>query len=105
MKFLNIKDFTNGWFIGSFEPSIFFSNEFEIGHLSLKKGHVADGHYHKSHVEINYIVCGKALIGDTILLPGDFFVYEPYDKSFVEYLEDTELIVIKNPAVKNDKFF
>jgi len=105
MKFSNINDFKNGWFLGDFEPSILHSSEIEIGHLSLKKGHKADGHFHKSHIEINYIVCGKALIGDRILNVGDFFIFEPFDKSFVEYLEDSEIIVIKNPAVKNDKFF
>lgn len=105
MKFLNIKDYKNGWFIGDFEPAILLSKQLEIGHLSLEKGHKADGHYHKNHIEINYIVCGKALIDDKILYAGDFFIFEPFDKSFVEYLEDTELIVFKNPAVKNDKFF
>ena len=40
-----------------------------------------------------------------ILIEDDIFIYEPLDKSHVEFLEDTILLVIKNPSTKNDKHY
>lgn len=101
----HISSFKNGWIIGDFFPSLFQSKELEIGHLKLKAGEKADGHFHKKHTEFNYIIRGKAKIEQEVFGDGDFFIYEPYDKANVEYLEDTDLLVIKTPAVKNDKFY
>lgn len=105
MKLSKINQFKNGWIVGDFTPSLFISDQVDIGILNCEKGHVADGHYHKLHTEYNVIIYGKAKINNLILSEGDIFVYEPYDKSHVEYLEDTKLLVIKTPATKNDKFY
>lgn len=102
---MNIKDFKNGWIVGDFQPSLFISKHLDIGVLYLKKGQVGDGHFHKKHIEYNIIINGKAKINDKILNNGDIFIYDKLQKSNVEYLEDTILLVIKNPSTKNDKYY
>ena len=89
----------------NFSPSLFECRDLEIAVFKLEKGHQADGHFHKTHTEYNYIIRGQAQIGEKLLGAGDFFIYEPYDKAFVKYLEDTDLLVIKTPSVKNDKYY
>jgi hypothetical protein len=102
---MNIENFKNGWIVGNFEPSLFKSESVDIGILFLKSGEKGDGHFHKIHTEYNIIINGKAKINENILINGDIFIYNPFEKSNVEYLEDTTLLVVKTPATKNDKYY
>ena len=102
---MNIKDFTNGWVVGDFLPSIIKTQDIGVGVLYLKAGEKGDGHYHMEHVEYNIILQGSAEKDGALLKTGDIFVYECGEKSFVEYKEDTILLVLKSPSVKNDKYF
>lgn len=104
MKFNKIENFERGWIVGGFSPALFYSDIVDIGILKCDSGHKADGHYHTKHIEYNIIISGEAKVNDRVLVDGDIFIYEPHDKSFVEYTKDTILLVIKNPSVKNDKY-
>lgn len=105
MKIDNLKNYKRNWIVGNFEPSLFKTNSVDIGVLFCKKGDTGDGHYHLNHTEYNLIINGKVKINDNTLLTEDIFIYEPHDKSNVIFLEDTTLLVIKNPSTKNDKFY
>ena len=105
MKFGNINNFVRGWVVGNFEPSLFKTIDNDIGILRVSKGDKSDGHFHKEHTEYNIIINGKVKIQDNILIENDIFIYEPLDKSFVEFLEDTTLLVINNPSTDNDKHY
>lgn len=102
---MNIKNFYKGWIIGNFEPSIIKTTEFDIGILDLKAGEIGDGHFHKQHIEYNIIISGKAKIKNKIYSDGDVFIYNPFERSDVEYLSNTKILVIKTPATKNDKYY
>jgi quercetin dioxygenase-like cupin family protein len=104
MKFYNIKNMIRGWFIGNFEPSIFKTCDFEVGHHLHTPGAEGQDHYHKIATELNYIVSGKVRVSSRICCDGDFFLYEPGDITDVEFVEDTHLIVIKWPSVPEDKY-
>ena len=105
MKFGKFSDYRGGWLVGDFNPSLFKTNANDIGVLYCKEGEKGDGHFHKEHVEYNVILDGSVLIDDKKLNTGDIFIYEPTDKSYVEFLKDTILLVIKNPDTKNDKYY
>jgi len=104
MKIDNISNYYKGWILGNFNPSLFNAN-IDIGILHLLKGHKSDNHFHKIHVEYNIIITGKAKVDGIILSSGDIFIYNPLEKSNVEFLEDCILLVIKNPSSKNDKYY
>lgn len=99
------ENFIKGWIIGHFSPSIYTTNDIEIGIHYLKKGDKSDGHYHKLATEYNFIVNGKAKFNDVILSDGDVFIFEKNEFSTVEYLEDTSLVVVKLPSISNDKYY
>lgn len=106
MRTLNLKEhFINGWVVGDFAPSLINSRDVEVGVHFLTKGTRGDGHYHKVATEYNFITSGKVLIQGKVLVAGDAFVFEKLDKSELEFLEDTSLVVIKIPSVKNDKHY
>jgi quercetin dioxygenase-like cupin family protein len=100
----NILLYKNGWILGNFQPSLFDSN-IDIGILRFEKGHKSDNHYHKLHTEYNIIIEGSAYVNGVLLSNGDIFIYKPMEKSKVEFIENTTLLVIKNPSTKNDKFY
>lgn len=100
----NIKQYTNGWYIGNFTPAVLQSKDFEIAHHSYPKGFEGNPHTHKIAAEYNYIVTGSLVASGQTLKRGDIFVYEPFDISDVIFLEDTDLIIVKVPSVPNDKY-
>ena len=104
MKIHRIDDMTKGWFVGNFEPSIFKTEEFEVGHHKHPKGDPTQNHYHKKSTEINVIIKGKMIVNGKELKAGDIFSFEPYEVAEAEFLEDTELIVVRNASVPDDKY-
>ncbi len=105
MKFGKFSDYKGGWLVGDFKPSLFKTDVNDVGVLYCKKGDKGDGHFHKKHTEYNIILDGSVLIEDKKLYTGDIFIYEPKDRSYVEFLENTILLVVKNPATKDDKYY
>ena len=104
MKVSSLKDFTNGWFVGDFNPSIFKNPFFEVAHHKHTKGQETFPHYHKVTNELNYIVSGELMVSGQKLKGGDMWIYEPNEVSDVEFLDDTELIVIRWPSIPTDKY-
>lgn len=100
----NIKNFTNGWIIGDFNPALLKTKDFEIAHHFYPKGFKGIQHTHKIATEYNYILSGKLVASEIMLESGDIFIYEPHDVSNVLFLEDTNLIIIKTPSLPNDKY-
>jgi len=104
MKTSRITDFKAGWFIGDFEPTLLKTKEFEVAHHHYKAGTKSTPHYHAIATEYNYIVRGWLNAGGEDLMSGDIFIYEPNDVAQVEFLADTDLIIIKTPSVVGDKY-
>ena len=104
MKQSNIKNFREGWVVGNFDPSIFKNPFFEVAHHSHKKNDVTFPHYHQVTNELNYIVRGEMMVDKKHLKAGDMWIYEPWDISDVEFLEDTDLMIIRWPSIPSDKY-
>lgn len=104
MKIFDIKDMQRGWFVGNFFPSVLHTELFEVGVKSFLRDESHQNHYHKIATEINYISKGTVKINDEILTAGKIFIIYPGDPSDINFLEDTEIFVIKFPSVIGDKF-
>lgn len=102
---MNLTDFTRGWVVGDFTPSLVQTKDVEIGILELKAGEKGDSHYHARHQEHNLILFGTVRAKGKLHFEGDIFTYSPGEKSDVQFLEDTKLLVIKSPATKGDKHY
>jgi quercetin dioxygenase-like cupin family protein len=104
MKVYNIEDMTRGWFVGNFDPAALKTDQFEVGYHRHKAGDPTQDHYHKESTEVSVILKGKILLNGKQLSSGDIFVFEPYTVSEGEYLEDTDLIVVRNASKPGDKY-
>lgn len=104
MKIYDLKNFTRGWFVGNFEPTILKTKEFEIGIASHKKDENWPKHYHKVATEFNVILNGKIKLNDTVLDKNKIFVVEKEEVTKIQFLEDSVILVIKTPSVPGDKY-
>jgi len=104
MKIYNLKDYTKGWFIGDFEPSVLKTKNFEVGFLSHHKGEKWPVHYHKLATEINYLISGRMVIQGKELIAGTVFMIEPNEIADPQFLEDCKVICIKIPSIPGDKY-
>lgn len=107
MRFLKLsRDFVDGVLIGRHPfPSIFTSDAVEVAIQSRQKGNKEDNHYHKTVIQYNCIVKGKVSVDGHILSDGDIFVQERHDKADYEFLEDTDLLIIRLPSISGDKHY
>jgi quercetin dioxygenase-like cupin family protein len=99
-----LEDFTRGWLIGDFEPSLIRTKDFEVGILTHIKGEVWPKHYHKLADEYNVLVKGKMTVNGTELNTGDVFIIEKNEVSEPKFLEDCTVLVIKIPSIIGDKY-
>lgn len=104
MKHDVIKNYSRGWFIGDFEPSIIRTKEFEVGILTHKKGEYWPKHHHKIATEINVLLEGSMSINDIQINVGDIFVIEPNENSSPIFYADCTVLCIKTPSVIGDKY-
>lgn len=104
MEIRRIEDFTRGWIIGNFDPSLLKTDKFEVGLLRHKAGEVWPKHYHKVGTEYNVLVNGKMIIQDKELNSGDVFVFTPGEIADPIFLEDCTVLVVKVPSIPGDKY-
>ena len=104
MKIDKMSNMIGGWFVGDFDPSVYKTDQFEVCYKQHHQGEIWDNHYHKIATEINYLIRGEMKINDTLLCEGDIFLIEPHEISVPEFLTDCELIVVKTPSIKGDKY-
>ena len=104
MEIFDIKEMTNGWFVGDFEPSIYKTNKCEVGVKTYKKGDTEEKHYHSKAYEITGIIKGKVKMNNSIINQGEFVLLGKDEATDFEALEDTITVVFKSTSVKNDKF-
>jgi quercetin dioxygenase-like cupin family protein len=110
IKYGHISDFKSGWILGNFRPSIIKTEDVEVGIHHMPKGYIGDKHYHEHASEWNFIISGKVVLrlkyGSIEFRAGQYWLYEPGQKSNLEFLEDTVLVVVKSPSMAvNDKFY
>jgi hypothetical protein len=99
----SITDYTRGWFIGDFEPSILKTKEFEVALLTHAEGEVWPDHFHAIATEYNLLVSGSMQINDTQIAPGTIFVILPGEIVKPIFHEDCTIVCVKVPSVPTDK--
>ena len=104
MKVTRLSDYTRGWVIGDFEPSVLRTKDFEVAVLTHKQGEQWPAHYHKEGIEYNILISGKMVIQGTELNAGDVFVLDRYEVADPVFLEDCKVVCVKTPSIPSDKF-
>lgn len=104
MKKYNLNQFTRGWVVGDFEPSIIRTKDFEFMVRSYNSGETESEHIHKIADEITVIVNGTFIMNGEVLTSGDIIHLSPGDPTDFKCLDSGSTAVIKTPSVMGDKF-
>jgi mannose-6-phosphate isomerase-like protein (cupin superfamily) len=105
MKIDNLKDFTGGWFVGNFHPSVLPTDKFEVAVKQYKAREKERRHMHKEATEITLILDGQALFNGQMVHAGQIVTLEPGEWNTFETLTAVTTVVIKTPSVIGDKYF
>lgn len=100
---MNVNEYTKGWLVGNFEPSLINSKDIEVGLKYYKKGDKESSHVHKIITEYTIVVSGKIKMNDEVYIEKDIVTILPNVPTNFESLEDSITLVIKTPSIPSDK--
>lgn len=103
MKISRIENFTNGWFIGNFEPSILRVEAFEVCLKTIRKGEKQGLARQKVATEVSLLIEGKALVNGHEFVEGDVWLLDSMESADFVALEDCKIIGVKSPSLPADK--
>jgi quercetin dioxygenase-like cupin family protein len=103
MKLERVENFTGGWFIGDFSPSLLATSDFEVCIKHFKAGDFEPNHFQERATEFTIVVSGLCRMGSIVLSPGDILVLDPGETSDFLAIEDSVVIGIKTPSIPEDK--
>ena len=67
MELHNIDQFTKGWFVGAFKPTLIDTNDVEVAIKYYRAGDAEARHHHRIATEITAVISGKIRMNK----PGD----------------------------------
>ena len=103
MIFGKVADYTRGWFIGDFEPSLVRVQQFETCYKSFKAGDKELPAVQVVATELTLVVHGGAMINGTVLNEGDLCLVLPGESADFLALTDCRVVGIKFPSAPDDK--
>jgi quercetin dioxygenase-like cupin family protein len=104
MKKDRLTDFTGGWFIGNFSPSLLKTNDVEVAVKHYKSGYYDKEHYHKIGTEYTVIVKGRVKMSGKEYSEGDVLTISPLESTDFLALTEATTVVVKIPGASNDKY-
>jgi len=104
MKVCELNNFTGGWFVGNFEPSLLKTEDVECAVKLYKANDREKLHYHAIATEITVIVSGTVEMNGISYSAGSIIVLEPSDASDFYAVTDAVTAVVKVPSVIGDKY-
>jgi hypothetical protein len=103
MKKYSVSDFTLGWLVGNFEPSLFKNQNLEVGIKRFNAGDTELAHYQLTAHEITVVIAGKIRLGRDTFVENDVIEVFPLEIADFESLTDSILVCIKYPSLPSDK--
>ena len=104
MTIHHIDEFTKGWFVGDFSPTLVSTPHVEVGIKIYKAGAVEPSHHHTVATELTVVISGRVQMMKQILLPGQIMRIEPGESTEFQALDDSVTVVVKSPCVAGDKY-
>lgn len=104
MDLFKIENMFKGWFIGDFEPSLYKTQDVEVGIKEYEAGEYESHHYHKIATEFTVIIDGKVEMNGESYSTGDIIRIMPNEITDFKAITNTKTVVVKIPGAINDKY-
>ena len=93
-----------GWFIGNFEPTLYKTNDVEVGIKKYKAGDYESAHHHKIATEFTVVLDGVIEMSGKKYFDGDNVKILPGISTDFLAVTDVTTVVVKIPGAGNDKY-
>jgi mannose-6-phosphate isomerase-like protein (cupin superfamily) len=97
-------DFTKGWFVGNFEPTLLRSDEVEVAVKHYRAGEHEAAHYHRVATELTVIVAGTVRMSGEEIGAGEIIRIPPGEATDFLAVTDATTVVVKMPCLAGDKY-
>jgi len=104
MEITQLENMVKGWFIGDFEPSLYKTNDVEVGVKYYKEGDYEPSHFHKIATEFTVILDGRVEMNGNIYESGSILKILPNESTDFKALTNVKTVVVKIPGASNDKY-
>ena len=104
MEISQLENMFKGWFIGDFEPSLFKTNDVEVGVKIYNEGDYEPSHYHKVATEFTVIIDGRVEMNGIKYESGSIIKILPNESTDFKSLTNVKTVVVKIPCASNDKY-
>jgi quercetin dioxygenase-like cupin family protein len=104
MEISQLENMFKGWFIGDFEPSLYKTNNVEVGVKYYKEGDYEPSHFHKIATEFTVILDGRVEMNGNIYESGSILKILPNESTDFKALTNVKTVVVKIPGASNDKY-
>ena len=99
-----LEDMIKGWFIGNFEPSLYKTNDVEVGIKKYSAGDFENSHYHKIATEFTVIISGTVEMNGVQYFENEIIKIIPGVITNFTAITDVVTVVVKLPGAINDKY-
>ena len=99
-----LEDMIKGWFIGNFEPSLYTTNDVEVGIKKYSAGDYENAHFHKIATEFTVIISGTVEMNGVQYFENEIIKIIPGVKTNFKAITDVVTVVVKLPGANNDKY-
>jgi mannose-6-phosphate isomerase-like protein (cupin superfamily) len=99
----HLSEFTGGWFVGSFTPSLEAVTELEVCLKRYSSGEKEPLHHQREATEYTLVISGTCRMGNLEVGPDEIVCIPPGEAADFEALEDVVLVAIKTPSLPDDK--
>lgn len=104
IELFKLEEMIKGWFIGNFNPTLFSTNDVEVGIKKYIAGDQEGAHHHKIATEFTVIINGKVEMSGKTYTDGDIIKIKPGLSTDFKAITDVTTVVIKIPGAMNDKY-
>ena len=104
LEIYKLEDMIKGWFIGNFEPSLYKTNDVEVGIKKYSAGDFENSHYHKIATEFTVIISGTVEMNGVQYFQNEIIKIIPGVITNFTAITDVLTVVIKLPGANNDKY-
>ncbi len=99
-----LEEMVKGWFIGNFEPTLYQTNDVEVGIKQYKAGDHEVSHHHKIATEFTVVLNGEVEMSGKRYKRGDIVKINPGISTDFKAITDVTTVVVKIPGASNDKY-
>ena len=99
-----LENMVKGWFIGNFEPTLYKTDDVEVGIKKYKAGDHESAHHHKIATEFTVVLNGEVEMGGQRYCEGNIIKVIPGVPIDFTAVTDVTTIVVKIPGASNDKY-